>query len=359
MSGPVRDDSGDGEFREYVPRRYRQQVAPEQPTPELERHPYVPSASTVPASAELERMRRRRSDHVSRPDHVSWPDVIPEPLEAHGDRFLALLGRVGLVVGLAAVVALLLVFRKPILDPVMETVRPLVNGDSQSNQTSKIAERMAAPETTANRALVAGPAVAALPAATPTSPQARLAPPTQQQASLTPSAPATAVRGVTDSEIRFGISAPLTGPAKELGLNIKLGIEAAFNVANANGGVFGRKLRLIAADDGYEPSRTTGTMAQLYEKDQVFGLIGNVGTPTAVVALPYALDRKMLFFGAFTGAGLLRNDPPDRGVDKIIIRLARDDDVLPAFRRRCLFARAVPVRRTVRSAGMSDMTARE
>jgi ABC-type branched-subunit amino acid transport system substrate-binding protein len=55
-------------------------------------------------------------------------------------------------------------------------------------------------------------------------------------------------------------------------------------------------------------------MKQLYEKDQVFGVIGNVGTPTAVVALPYALERKMLFFGAFTGAGLLRNDPPDRYV---------------------------------------------
>ena len=126
--------------------------------------------------------------------------------------------------------------------------------------------------------------------------------------------PAPTIRGVTDSEIRFGISAPFTGPARELGQNMKLGIEAAFNAANANGGVFGRKLRLVAADDGYEPARAATTMAQLYEKDQVFGLVGNVGTPTAVVALPYALDRKMLFFGAFTGAGLLRNDPPDRYV---------------------------------------------
>ena len=95
---------------------------------------------------------------------------------------------------------------------------------------------------------------------------------------------------------------------------MKQGIEAAFNVANAKGGVYGRQLRLIAADDGYEPTRTAATMKQLYETDQVFGLVGNVGTPTAVVALPYALDRKMLFFGAFTGAGLLRNDPPDRYV---------------------------------------------
>jgi ABC-type branched-subunit amino acid transport system substrate-binding protein len=126
--------------------------------------------------------------------------------------------------------------------------------------------------------------------------------------------PAPTVRGVTDTEIRFGISAPFSGPAKELGQNMKLGIEAAFSVANANGGIFGRKLRLIAADDGYEPARTAAAMTQLYEKDQVFGLIGNVGTPTAVVALPYALDRKMLFFGAFTGASLLRSDPPDRYV---------------------------------------------
>jgi ABC-type branched-subunit amino acid transport system substrate-binding protein len=85
-------------------------------------------------------------------------------------------------------------------------------------------------------------------------------------------------------------------------------------VANANGGVHGRQLRLIAVDDGYEPARTATSMRQLYERDQVFGLIGNVGTPTAVVALPYALERRMLFFGAFTGAGLLRNDPPDRYV---------------------------------------------
>ena len=128
------------------------------------------------------------------------------------------------------------------------------------------------------------------------------------------SEPAPTVRGITDSEIRFGISAPFTGPAKELGQNMKLGIVTAFNVANANGGVYGRQLRLVAADDGYEPTRTVATMKELYERDQVFGLVGNVGTPTAVVALPYALDRKMLFFGAFTGAGLLRNDPPDRYV---------------------------------------------
>ena len=95
---------------------------------------------------------------------------------------------------------------------------------------------------------------------------------------------------------------------------MKLGIETAFNRINDAGGVDGRMLKLFAADDGYEPGRTLDAMKQLYEKDQVFGVIGNVGTPTAAVAIPYALERRMLFFGAFTGSNILRNDPPDRYV---------------------------------------------
>jgi branched-chain amino acid transport system substrate-binding protein len=123
-----------------------------------------------------------------------------------------------------------------------------------------------------------------------------------------------AVRGVTDNEILFGIAAPFTGSVKGLGEQMKFGIETAFNLANDAGGINGRQLKLTVADDGYEPTRTADVMKQLYEKQQVFGFIGNVGTPTAMVALPYALERKALFFGAFTGADLLRRDPPDRYV---------------------------------------------
>jgi branched-chain amino acid transport system substrate-binding protein len=122
------------------------------------------------------------------------------------------------------------------------------------------------------------------------------------------------VRGMTDNEIRFGISAPFTGSANELGNEMKLGIETAFSLINDAGGITGRQLRLVAADDGYEPRRTAETMKQLYENQQVFGFIGNVGTPTAAVAVPYALEHGMLFFGALTGAKLLRRTPPDRYV---------------------------------------------
>jgi branched-chain amino acid transport system substrate-binding protein len=136
------------------------------------------------------------------------------------------------------------------------------------------------------------------------------------------------VRGVTDREIRFGIAGPFSGPAKELGRQMKLGIDTAFNRVNDSGGVDGRQLRLIAADDGYEPGRTAEAMKQLYEKDQVFGFIGNVGTPTAAVGVPYALERRTLFFGAFTGSNILRNDPPDRYVFNYRASYAEETDAV-------------------------------
>lgn len=95
---------------------------------------------------------------------------------------------------------------------------------------------------------------------------------------------------------------------------MKLGTELAFARANDNGGVNGRTLKLIAADDGFEPSRTLDAMKTLWDKEQVFGFVGNHGTPTAAVAVPFALEHHALFFGALTGANVVRHDPPDRYV---------------------------------------------
>ncbi|CCE03401.1 ABC transporter substrate-binding protein [Bradyrhizobium sp. STM 3809] len=127
-------------------------------------------------------------------------------------------------------------------------------------------------------------------------------------------APSGPVRGVTDQEIRFGMVIPYSGSAKENGQSYKRGIEVAFARANAAGGVHGRMLKLIAADDGFEPSRTPDAMKLLWDKEQVFGFVGNLGTPTAAVAVPFALERRALFFAPFTGGTLVRRDPPDRYV---------------------------------------------
>ena len=157
----------------------------------------------------------------------------------------------------------------------------------------------------------AGPAAENAPESVPprvATPPAPAAPP------VVALAPASAVSGVTEHEIRFGMVAPFSGPARELGRQMKVGVEAAFNAANEAGGIHDRRLSLVTVDDGYEPGRTVEATKDLRDGNKVFGFIGNVGTPTAAVALPLALERKMPFLGAFTGANLLRREPPDRYV---------------------------------------------
>jgi ABC-type branched-subunit amino acid transport system substrate-binding protein len=121
-------------------------------------------------------------------------------------------------------------------------------------------------------------------------------------------------RGVSEREIKIGMSAVFSGPSRDLGQNMKMGVETAFHVANDAGGVHGRMLTLTALDDGYEATRAAATMKDLLDERQVFAVVGNVGTPTSVVAAPFAAQRKAIFFGAFTGASVLRQDPPERYV---------------------------------------------
>src|SRR5262249_49916347 len=84
-------------------------------------------------------------------------------------------------------------------------------------------------------------------------------------------------QGVTDAAVVFGMAAPFTGPAKELGRQTRVGIELAFAEANARGGVHGRQLRLQVSDNGFEPARVAPAMKTLWENDKVFAFLGNVG----------------------------------------------------------------------------------
>lgn len=124
-------------------------------------------------------------------------------------------------------------------------------------------------------------------------------------------APVVPPRRVTGAEIVLGMASPFSGANRELGRGMRAGVEAALAEVNARGGVGGRALRLVALDDGYEPSRTLPAMRQLVEKEGVFAVIGNVGTPTAAVAIPYASQQRVVFLGALSGGDLLRKSPPD------------------------------------------------
>lgn len=139
-----------------------------------------------------------------------------------------------------------------------------------------------------------------------------------------PAQAAPAVRGVSQGEILLGMVASFSGSNKERGRAMKAGWEAALAAANEAGGVHGRRLRLLTADDGYDPARTGPAMKQLVEVDQVFAVVGNVGTATAKVSIPYCTEQKVVFYGALSGADLLRKTPPDRYVFNYRASLAEE-----------------------------------
>jgi branched-chain amino acid transport system substrate-binding protein len=122
----------------------------------------------------------------------------------------------------------------------------------------------------------------------------------------TVSSSARAETGVTERQVLVGEFAAFSGPAAQLGERLKVGIEACFNSVNARGGVNGRQLKLVSRDDGYEPDKAKVAVKQLIDEDKVFALIGSVGTPTGIAAVPILTQAKVPLVGMFTGAEALR-----------------------------------------------------
>lgn len=119
--------------------------------------------------------------------------------------------------------------------------------------------------------------------------------------------------GVSSDKIILGQSAAFDGPAAALGKGMRLGLKAAFNEINKEGGIKGRSIELVTYDDGYEPEKAIANTKKLIEQDGVFALIGAVGTPTSKASQPVAKKANVPFIGPFTGAGFLR-DPSNSHV---------------------------------------------
>lgn len=112
------------------------------------------------------------------------------------------------------------------------------------------------------------------------------------------------VPGVSESEILIGSCSALEGPSHFLGVETVTGAKAYFNLINDEGGVNGRKLKLISADDSYDPAKTQACFDHLMS-EKVFALGFFVGTPTAVKYVPMADSAKIPLVGLFTGAQTL------------------------------------------------------
>jgi branched-chain amino acid transport system substrate-binding protein len=112
--------------------------------------------------------------------------------------------------------------------------------------------------------------------------------------------------GVTPTKIVLGQAAVFSGPAAQLGLQMRNGIKAYLDHVNAAGGVHGRTLELVSEDDRYEPSVAPAATRKLIQEHKVFALLGYVGTPTGAAHLPVTTQARVPLVGMFTGAEILR-----------------------------------------------------
>lgn len=117
---------------------------------------------------------------------------------------------------------------------------------------------------------------------------------------------ALAETGVAHDRIVLGQAAVFSGPAAQLGIQMRNGIKAYLDHVNAQGGVHGRKIELVTEDDRYETAVAPAASKKLIEEHNVFALIGYVGTPTGVAHLPVVTQAKVPLVGMFTGAEVLR-----------------------------------------------------
>ncbi len=86
--------------------------------------------------------------------------------------------------------------------------------------------------------------------------------------------------GITDDTITIGAHFPLTGVAAPGYSEIPTGAQAYFDYVNAHGGVNGRKIEYVVRDDGYNPTNTSQVTNELVLKDEIFAMVGGLGTPT-------------------------------------------------------------------------------
>lgn len=123
--------------------------------------------------------------------------------------------------------------------------------------------------------------------------------------------------GVSDSTITIGMSSPLSGPNGAYGTDMKHVIENYFAQINKTGGISGRKLELVALDDGYETEKTVANAKTLINEKNIFSLLAFYGSSPTTEAMNTVFGpAKVPLVGTISGAGTLResmsNNPNTR-----------------------------------------------
>lgn len=117
-------------------------------------------------------------------------------------------------------------------------------------------------------------------------------------------------RGVTDTEIVIGGAHDLSGVFAAVSTPAVAGANLYFDQVNANGGVHGRQIRYIVEDHGYQLPRATQSFNKLIERDNVFAMLLNLGTPHNLAHYPLMAERGVPNVSPLTAARAILPEPP-------------------------------------------------
>ena len=122
---------------------------------------------------------------------------------------------------------------------------------------------------------------------------------------------ALAAQGVTKDEIVIGTIQDLSGPVSPFGKAARNGLQLRVDEINEQGGIHGRKIRLIVEDNAYDPKRAVLAAQKLVNQDKVFLIAAHIGTPMNNAAMPVQFDKGVINFFPLS-AGREMYDPPNK-----------------------------------------------
>src|SRR5687767_14449692 len=109
-------------------------------------------------------------------------------------------------------------------------------------------------------------------------------------------------QGVSKNEIVLGSIQDLSGPIAGFGKQARLGMLLRVDEINEQGGINGRKIKLIVEDSAYDPKKAVLAAQKLVNQDKIFAMIGHIGTAQNMAAMPVQFEKHVINFFPITAA---------------------------------------------------------
>jgi branched-chain amino acid transport system substrate-binding protein len=109
-------------------------------------------------------------------------------------------------------------------------------------------------------------------------------------------------QGVSKTEITLGSIQDLSGPIAGFSKQARLGMMLAVDEINEQGGIHGRKIKLIVEDSGYDPKKAVLAAQKLVNQDKIFLMAGHIGTAQNMAAMPVQFDKNVINLFPLTAA---------------------------------------------------------